>query len=158
MSGEAQTIPLVRRQNASVEAICHNSIPNLQLGPDRPNMWVIYDGHAGKIAPMDEQPRLIRWPFEARAELHPENAGRILTQVKELSLHGCYLEFSPLQKGTHVLVKIFVGSDFFEADATVIFSQPNMGLGLAFRGVKPYFSAVLQKWLIQASKGNKPQP
>ena len=121
-------------------------------------MWVIYDGHAGKIAPMDEQPRLIRWPFEARAELHPENAGRILTQVKELSLHGCYLEFSPLQKGTHVLVKIFVGSDFFEADATVIFSQPNMGLGLAFRGVKPYFSAVLQKWLIQASKGNKPQP
>ena len=81
-----------------------------------------------------------------------------MTQVKELSLHGCYLEFSPLQKGTHVLVKIFVGSDFFEADATVIFSQPNMGLGLAFRGVKPYFSAVLQKWLIQASKGNKPQP
>ena len=121
-------------------------------------MWVIYDGHARKIAPMDEKPRLMRWPFEARAELHPENAGRILTQVKELSLHGCYLEFSPLQKGTHVLVKIFVGSDFFEADATVIFSQPNMGLGLAFRDVKPYFSVVLQKWLIQASKDNKPQP
>ena len=121
-------------------------------------MWVIYDGHARKIAPMDEKPRLIRWPFEARAELHPENAGRILTQVKELSLHGCYLEFSPLQKGTHVLVKIFVGSDFFEADATVIFSQPNMGLGLGFRDVKPYFSVVLQKCLSEPAKATSLSP
>ena len=106
---------------------------------------------------MDEKLRLTRWPFAARAELHPENASRILTQVKELSLHGCYLEFSPLQKGTRVVVKIFADSDFFEANATVIFSQPNMGLGLAFRDVKPYFSTVLQKWLTQASKDNKPQ-
>jgi len=139
------------------EAICHNSIPNLQLGPDRPNGWVIYDGHARKTTTMDEKSRLIRWPFEARAELHPENTGRILTQVKEISLHGCYLEFSPLPKGTRVLVKIFASSDFFEANATVIFSQPNMGLGLVFRDVRPYFLLVLQKWLTQASKGSKPQ-
>jgi hypothetical protein len=80
-----------------------------------------------------------------------------LTQVKEISLHGCYLKFSPLQKGTHLLVKIFAGPDFFEANATVIFSQPDMGLGLAFRDVKPYSLSVLQKWLTQASKDTKPQ-
>jgi hypothetical protein len=34
----------------------------------------------------------------------------------------------------------------------VIFSQPNMGSGLAFRDVKPYFLTVLQKWLTQAMK------
>ena len=49
-------------------------------------------------------------------------------------------------------MKIFAGSEFFEASGTVIFSQPNMGLGLAFRDVKPYFLTVLQKWLTQAMK------
>lgn len=106
---------------------------------------------------MEEKLRFIRWPFEARAELHPESAPRISTRVKEISLHGCYLEYTPLQKGTRVLVKIFAGSDFFEANASVVFSQANVGLGLAFLDVKPYFSAVLQKWLTQAIKGTKPQ-
>lgn len=99
-----------------------------------------------------ENPRVIRWPFDARAEIYPENSSRILTKVKEISLHGCYLEYIPLQKGTHLLVKIFDGSDFFEANANVIFSQPNMGLGLAFRDVKPYFLSVLQRWLTRAMK------
>ena len=85
---------------------------------------------------MQEKPSVIRWPFEARAELYPENASRILTRVREISLHGCYLEFAPLPKGTHVVVKIFAGSDFFEANGSVVFSQPNMGLSLAFRDVK----------------------
>ena len=65
-----------------------------------------------------------------------------MTRVTEISLHGCYVEFTPLQKGSHVLVKIFAGSDFFEAGVTVIFSQPNMGSGLAFRDIKPYVLTV----------------
>jgi hypothetical protein len=105
-----------------------------------------------------EKPSVIRWPFEARAELHPGNASPILTRVREISLHGCYLEFVPLPKGTHVVVKIFAGSDFFEANGSVVFSQPNMGLSLAFRDVKPYFLAVLQKWLKQAIQENKLNP
>jgi hypothetical protein len=66
------------------------------------------------------------------------------------------LEFIPLQEGAHVVVKIFEGPDFFEATASVVFSQPNMGLGLAFRDVKPYFSSVLQNWLIRAIKNREP--
>jgi hypothetical protein len=106
---------------------------------------------------VEEKPSVIRWAFEARAELYPENASRILTTVKEISLHGCYLDFAPLLKGTHVVVKIFAGPNFFEANGSVVFSQPNMGLSLAFRDVKPYFLAVLQKWLKQAIE-NKPNP
>lgn len=104
---------------------------------------------------MEEKPRLLRWPFDAGAEIYSENSSRILTKVKEISLHGCYLEYVPLKKGAHVLVKIFDGSDFFEANANVIFAQPNMGLGLAFRDVKPYFLPILQKWLTQAMKGRE---
>jgi hypothetical protein len=99
-----------------------------------------------------EEPRLVRWPFDARAEIYPENSNRILTQVKEISLHGCYLEFTPLPRGTHVIVKMFDGADFFEASASVVFSEPNMGLGLAFRDVKPNFLSVLQRWLLRAMK------
>jgi PilZ domain-containing protein len=107
------------------------------------------------MAAVEEKLRLIRWPFDARAEIFPQDSqdsGRILNRVTEISLHGCYLEFAPLPKGSHVLVKIFAGSEFFEASAAVIFSQPNVGLGLAFRDVKPYFLSVLQKWLTQAMK------
>jgi hypothetical protein len=104
------------------------------------------------MSAVDEKLRLIRWPFEARAEIFPENSNRILTQVKEISLHGCYLEFTQLPKGARVVVKIFEGAEFFEANASVIFAQPNMGLGLAFRDVRPYFLSVLQKWLTQAMK------
>ena len=107
------------------------------------------------IAAMEEKPRLPRWPFDARAEIFPENSNRILTKVKEISLHGCYLEYALLPKGTHILVKIFDGSDFFEANANVIFAQPNVGLGLAFRDVKPYFLPILQKWLAQAMKNRE---
>src|ERR1700730_14547091 len=104
------------------------------------------------MAAVEEKLRLIRWPFDARAEIFPQDSGRILTRVTEISLHGCYVEFTPLQKGSHVLVKIFAGSDFFEAGATVIFPQPNVGLGLTFRDLNPYFLTVLKNLLTQAMK------
>lgn len=48
-------------------------------------------------------------------------------QGQRNQLHGCCLEFVPLQRGTHVVGKVFAGSDFFEANGSVVFSQPNMG-------------------------------
>jgi hypothetical protein len=59
--------------------------------------------------------------------------------------HGCRIWRFPLPQ-----FRWGEGSDFFEANASVVFSQPNMGLGLAFRDVKPYFSSVLQRWLTRA--------
>ena len=104
-----------------------------------------------------EPPQHRTFPFAARVEVIPENVGAvILTQVKELSLHGCYLDFAnQLEKGMHVVVKIFAGSDFFEANANVIYSQPVLGTCLVFRELKPYFAQVLQKWLLQAMKGSE---
>jgi hypothetical protein len=101
-----------------------------------------------------EPPQHRTFPFAARAEVIPENLGAmIIAQVKELSLHGCYLEFAnQLEKGMHVVVKIFAGSDFFEANANVIYSQPILGTCLVFRDLKPHFAQALQKWLLQAMK------
>ena len=56
-------------------------------------------------------------------------------------------------------IKIHSGDQFFEAPASVVYSQPTLGMGLAFRDVKPVYLAVLQKWLRQAlDKQNAPPP
>jgi hypothetical protein len=49
-------------------------------------------------------------------------------------------------------VKIFVEGTFFETHATALYSQPNVGMGVVFRKLKPFFVAVLQKWLLEAMK------
>jgi len=90
----------------------------------------------------------VRSPFTARAEVIRENISAVATaRVTEISLHGCYLEFVQVQKGSHVLVKISAQGDFFEAGANVIYSQPELGTALAFRSIQPHFAGVLKKWL-----------
>jgi hypothetical protein len=107
-----------------------------------------------------EKRRAPRFPFFAPAEIMPEDgSGAMSTRVKELSLYGCYLELSsPLASGTPVVVKIFAAPDFFEALATVVYVDPRLGMGLAFRNVKPLFLSVLQKWLQVALQELPPSP
>jgi hypothetical protein len=57
---------------------------------------------------------------------------------------------------TRVLVKIFaIDGGYFEADATVVYSNPSLGMGLAFRQVRPEFLARLRKWLREAMQQNQ---
>jgi hypothetical protein len=75
-------------------------------------------------------------------------------RVTELSLYGCYLDtVNPLPPGTIVSLKIFSDSEYFEARASVVYSNPDLGMGLAFREVKPYFLPVLRDWLMLAVQG-----
>ena len=102
--------------------------------------------------PEADRRRTPRYPFVATAEIVERISGtQMHVRVSDLSLYGCYLDISnPLPSGTHVFVKIFTDTDFFETDASVVYSQPNLGMGLAFRDVKPHFLPTLQKWLLQA--------
>jgi PilZ domain len=93
--------------------------------------------------------RTPRFPFIAPAEVIEGNAASgIPTRLKELSLYGCYLELTtPIPRGTPITVKISIDGDFFEAAATVVYTHPSLGMGLAFRDVKPHFLTVLRRWL-----------
>jgi hypothetical protein len=93
-----------------------------------------------------------RFPFDAAAEIIEEGSTtRTPVRVSDLSLYGCYLRISkPLPCGTHLQVIISRDYDFFEAPATVAYSQENHGNGLSFHDVKPHFLPTLQKWLAQA--------
>ena len=102
--------------------------------------------------PETDRRRTPRYPFVATAEIVEISSGtRIFARVSDLSLYGCYIDMSnPLPTGAHVFVKIFTDADFFEAEANVVYSQPNLGVGLAFHDVKPAFLPTLHKWLLQA--------
>ncbi len=104
-----------------------------------------------------EKRRCPRYQFIASAELVEERADvRIASRVSELSLLGCYLDMmNPFPTGTMVLVKISAGDAFFEAKAKIIYSQPNMGAGLAFLHVAADSQAVLERWLDEADREQK---
>ena len=73
-------------------------------------------------------------------------------RLTELSLYGCYLETGqPLEVGTKVKIKIYAGSKFFEAKATVVSSRPNQGMGVSFENVYPHYQNVLRVWVLEAA-------
>ena len=99
-----------------------------------------------------ERRRALRFPFDASAEVSREKTdARLPARVTEIGPNGCYLQMGdPFETGTSLFVKIFVEGSFFETHATVVYSQPNAGMGVAFRDLKPYFVEVLRRWLLAA--------
>lgn len=99
-----------------------------------------------------QQRRVPRYPFVAPATVIPESGTPVGGNVTELSLYGCYLDSTaPLAPRSRVLVKIYApNGQYFEANCTVIYANPNLGMGLVFRQVKPVDLAVLRKWLLAA--------
>jgi len=107
----------------------------------------------------NDRRRAPRYPFIANVELTEEaSQARFQMRVSEIGLHGCYIDMvNPLPEGTAVHVKIFCDDGFFEAKASVVYSQANFGMGLSFREVQPFFMATLKKWLLKAMLAAKSQ-
>jgi hypothetical protein len=105
----------------------------------------------------EERRRTPRYPFHALAELAENNADAKLTgRVTELGLNGCFVEMKdPFAEGATLAVKLFTPTEFFEAHATVAYATAE-GVGLTFREVKPFFVAVLKKWLLSAMLSRRP--
>ena len=92
-----------------------------------------------------------RHPFMASAEETDLASGtRLSARVSELSLKGCYLDtLNPFPKGTKIRLVIFHGGATFTVHDTVIYPQPNMGMGVVFSAVEPEQVEVLTKWLAE---------
>jgi hypothetical protein len=102
---------------------------------------------------VNRERRRFRILFNAAAEIAPESSpsASVAVRATELSLYGCYLETpAPFDADTPVLVKIFNAGEYFEAKGTVVTVKPALGMGLAFREVKPPCRAILQKWILAA--------
>lgn len=106
----------------------------------------------------DSQRRTPRFPFSAPAEI-ATSGPTVETQVTELSAYGCYLESTaPFPSGTRVTIRISAGGQCFEAKASVLYSQPNLGMGIVFRDVKPQSQAILHEWLRQSLDKQNARP
>jgi PilZ domain len=101
--------------------------------------------------------RVARYPFGAPAEVIVEGSNaKIVARVTELSLHGCYLDTSiTLTPHTLVVLKIFGPHDYFEAPSTIIYANPLLGMGVAFRNVNLVCQGVLNKWLLAAMQAKE---
>lgn len=101
---------------------------------------------------MDQERRGLRFAFSVSAELAPVSSptATVPARVTELSLRGCLLETSAsFEMQRPVLLKIYDSGEYFEAEASVLYSTPS-GMGLLFREIKPHFRAVLQRWILAA--------
>jgi hypothetical protein len=98
-----------------------------------------------------------RYPFAGSIEMREgASADKRTARVKELSLNGCYVDTeNPYPMGASLAIKLFTETEFFEAQASVVYSHPNQGMGLMFRETKPYYLMVLRKWLLAAMMGKK---
>jgi hypothetical protein len=80
-------------------------------------------------------------------------------RVSELSLNGCYVQTeSPYPLGASLAVKLHTEAEFFEGQATVVYTQANQGMGLMFKETKPFYLMVLRKWLLAAMMAKKGTP
>ena len=98
-----------------------------------------------------------RYPFVGSIEMREGTSeDKRTARVKELSLNGCYVDTESLYPiGTSLAIKLFTETEFFEAQASVIYSQAGRGMGLMFRETKPYYLMVLRKWLLAAMVAKK---
>ena len=101
---------------------------------------------------MTEQDRRsnLRVPFVAYAEISEDgSAVSIAVRVSDLGNDGCYVDMrAPLPERALVRIKVVTATDAFEAEATVAYSDPHLGMGLVFRNVSPRDRMVLQKWAL----------
>lgn len=103
----------------------------------------------GESLSMNERRQSPRYPFVASAQLlEQESEVRMAARISELGLGGCYVDMlNPFPPGTAVRIDITHGNAVFRAAGFVVYSNPNEGMGVAFRRLDPESRAVLEEWL-----------
>lgn len=78
---------------------------------------------------------------------------RLLARVSEIGTGGCYVDaMNSFPVGTLVSVRISRDRGAFEAQAKVVYSDPTMGMGIAFTEVAPAQRLTLEDWLAEIVK------
>jgi hypothetical protein len=50
------------------------------------------------------------------------------------------------------VLKVYSEGRYFESQSTVLYSQPNLGMGVGFLNVNPHYLTVLKLWLIESAQ------
>jgi hypothetical protein len=102
----------------------------------------------------------VRFPFTAAAEVYElRSQTRLKGRCSDLSSGGCYVDtLSPFPVGAVVRVRIERDKREFEAESVVAYAHVSMGMGLAFKEIKPEHEDVLRSWIADLSGEQPPEP
>lgn len=96
-----------------------------------------------------------RYPIILRAELTELSGGaKLIGRTSDLSRTGCYIDtFQPFRSGSAIHIKLSRGSERFEAQGTVRYVSPGLGMGVQFEEQIPgQHLAILDRWLEAAAR------
>jgi c-di-GMP-binding flagellar brake protein YcgR len=69
-------------------------------------------------------------------------------RTSDISLGGCYLDtMNPFHEGTPLRVRITHHGQSIDANARVVHSRPNVGMGLRFEQVDSRQVPILDRWI-----------
>jgi hypothetical protein len=110
-----------------------------------------------KKSPITEHRSAARLPFLTEAEVMEPPAGTWLkTRLSDLSLSGCYVDtLHPLPVGARIRLRVVRNKIILEALATVIYSQPRLGMGVSFTQLSPEQQSVLENWLADVATNGR---
>jgi hypothetical protein len=96
-------------------------------------------------------------PFLTEAEVMESPAGTWLkTRLSDLSLCGCYVDtLHPLPVGARIWLKVVRNKIILEALATVIYSEPRLGMGVRFTPLSPEQKSILENWLADVTTNGR---
>jgi len=94
-----------------------------------------------------------RYGFTATAEVVDMNSRtRMNTRISDLGMGGCYVDTNaPFPRRTKVRIRISSAKKTFETLGVVVYSLPNMGMGIFFAEPEPLQRAILKKWIDELS-------
>lgn len=94
-----------------------------------------------------------RYPFVASVEiLDILTRTRLVAQIVEISLKGCYLAtLNPLESNSVIELRIRRDHEVFEALARVVRVEEGKGMGIAFLKIEPPQEHLLRQWITRLS-------
>ena len=77
---------------------------------------------------------------------------RMNTRISDLGMEGCYVDTNaPFPRRTKVRIRISNAKKTFETLGIVVYSLPNMGMGISFSQPEPLQRVILKKWIDELS-------
>jgi len=119
-----------------------------------------YNKTEGSTKPaIHERRKYARFPFTATVEaVEVKSQARIQGRTSDLSLGGCYMDtISSFPTGATVKIRLTMGARSFEAEAQVVYSLVNMGMGLKFTNADLEHLCLLDKWVADLSREPLPK-
>src|SRR5271154_739393 len=110
-------------------------------------------GNGFHPAPPEERRTHPRYHFTAAVEaLDHNHRTRMNARTSDIGRGGCYVDtYCPFPLKTGVKLRLTNEKSSFVAEATVVYSQIGMGMGLEFTAIEPQQTSVLDKWIGELS-------